>query len=220
MREVARVDEKLNENEEVADSANEHDQNKLTETDENETNVDSQESETNEEKEQCEDDVGEERIKKLTAEIERLQAEVERLQEEKEKTYDKMLRIQAEYENYKKRSLREREAERKYKSQDLANELLPAIDNFERALQVEVTDETANFVEGMEMIYKQLIDALAAQGVEQMETVGQEFDPNLHHAVMQAEDEETESNIIVEELQKGYKLKDRVIRPAMVKVNK
>src|SRR5699024_4471418 len=101
-----------------------------------------------------------------------------------------MLRIQAEYENYKKRSLREREAERKYKSQDLANELLPAIDNFERALQVEVTDETANFVEGMEMIYKQLIDALAAQGVEQMETVGQEFDPNLHHADMQAEKED------------------------------
>src|SRR5699024_12377544 len=99
-------------------------------------------------------------------------------------------------------------------------ELLPAIDNFERALQVEVTGETANFVEGMEMVYRQFKDALTNQGVEEIETVGKEFDPNIHHAVMQVEDEEKDSNIIVEELQKGYMLKDRVIRPAMVKVNK
>src|SRR5699024_6471157 len=177
------MDEKMKENVESVDSADEHEQESSAkvsaETDENELNANIGEAEETEDKTQ------QGNTENRTEEGERLQKEVERLQEEKEKTYDKMLRIQAEFDNFKKRTLREREAERKYKSQDLANELLPAIDNFERALQVEVTEETASFVEGMEMIYKQLIDALEAQGVERMDTLGKEFDPNLHHAVMQ-----------------------------------
>src|SRR5690625_1303990 len=146
--------------------------------------------------------------------------EIESLQKEKDDLYDRMLRIQAEYDNFKKRSEKEKIFERKYKSQDLATELLPVIDNFKRALQVEPTEETKSMLEGLSMIYEQLNEALQSQGVEEIEAEGNQFDPNLHHAVMQVEDGDKDSNIIIEELQKGYILNDRVIRPAMVKVNK
>lgn len=151
---------------------------------------------------------------------EALEEKIVQLQQEKDESYNKLLRIQAEYDNFKKRTQKEKQSERKYKSQDLVNELLPAIDNFERALKVEIGDDASNFVEGMSMVYRQILDALESQGVEEIKSVGEEFDPNVHHAVMQVEDDEHESNIILEEMQKGYMLKDRVIRPAMVKVNK
>ncbi|AUJ26219.1 heat shock protein GrpE [Virgibacillus dokdonensis] len=149
-----------------------------------------------------------------------LQSKLKALQAEKEELYQKLLRVQAEYDNFKKRTVKEREAARKYQSQDLIQELLPALDNFERALQVEKTEDTASIIDGISMVYKQIKDALASQGAEEITAVGEEFDPNVHHAVMQIEAEDKPSNIVVEELQKGYKLKDRVIRPAMVKVNK
>ncbi|MGY0692870.1 nucleotide exchange factor GrpE [Virgibacillus sp. FSP13] len=152
--------------------------------------------------------------------METLKEEMENVKQEKDDLYQKLLRSQAEFENFKKRSQKEKEKERKYKSQDLVNELLPALDNFERALNQEVTEANKSFVEGITMVYNQLKDALKNQGVEEIEAVGKTFDPNLHHAVMQIEDDEMESNSVVEELQKGYILKDRVIRPAMVKVNK
>ncbi|GGB28981.1 nucleotide exchange factor GrpE [Virgibacillus dakarensis] len=152
--------------------------------------------------------------------MESLKEEIERLKQEKEDMYQKLLRNQAEFENFKKRSQKEKEKERKYKSQDLVNELLPALDNFERALSQEVTEANKSFVEGITMVYNQLKDALKSQGVEEIEATGKPFDPNLHHAVMQIEDSELDSNSVTEELQKGYMLKDRVIRPAMVKVNK
>jgi molecular chaperone GrpE len=152
--------------------------------------------------------------------IEMLKEEIERIKKERDETSDRLLRVQAEFDNYKKRTQREKIAERTYKSQDLVNELLPALDNFERALAVEVTEESKGILEGISMVYNQIKDALQSENVEVIQTVGNEFDPNLHHAVMQVEDAEHESNIIIEELQKGYILKDRVIRPAMVKVNK
>lgn len=162
----------------------------------------------------------EEQLDSDESKMETLKEEVEQLKQEKADTQNKMLRIQAEFENFKKRTIRERETANKYKSQDIVTELLPAIDNFERALQADVSDAQDSFVEGISMVYRMLKDALKAQNVEEIETVGKEFDPNLHHAVMQVEDREAESNTIVEEMQKGYMLKDRVIRPAMVKVNK
>nr|WGD68780.1 nucleotide exchange factor GrpE [Bacillus subtilis] len=114
----------------------------------------------------------------------------------------------------------EMEASQKYRSQNIVTDLLPALDSFERALQVEADNEqTKSLLQGMEMVHRQLVEALKKEGVEAIEAVGQEFDPNLHQAVMQAEDENYGSNIVVEEMQKGYKLKDRVIRPSMVKVN-
>ena len=146
--------------------------------------------------------------------------QIEALTKEKDDIYNRLLRIQAEYDNFKKRSQKEKEADRKYKSQDIVNDLLPVLDNFERALQVEKSEETAGLIDGISMVYRQLQEALTNHGVEPIDTEGQEFDPNMHHAVMQVEDDAFEPNHIVEELQKGYLLKDRVIRPAMVKVNK
>ncbi|HLR71429.1 MAG TPA: nucleotide exchange factor GrpE [Pseudogracilibacillus sp.] len=148
------------------------------------------------------------------------QKEIDQLTEENEKLKERMLRVQAEFENYKKRTQKEKAADRKYKSEELATELLTVLDNFERALQTETSNENKGFIEGMQMIYSQLQEVLKTQGVEPIDTENEQFDPTYHHAVMQIEDEEIESNIIVEELQKGYMLKDKVIRPAMVKVNK
>ncbi len=102
----------------------------------------------------------------------------------------------------------------------MATELLPILDNFERALQTEISDENKSFLEGIQMVYNQLQTVLETQGVKPIDAIHQDFDPTIHHAVMQVEEEDLESNTVVEELQKGYMLKDKVIRPAMVKVNK
>lgn len=149
-----------------------------------------------------------------------LENAIEKLNEEKEQLTERLMRLQAEYENYRKRTEKERIEERKYKVQDLAVDLLPVIDNFERALQTEVNDENKALYDGMKMVYDQLLEALKAHGVEAMEVVNKPFDPNFHHAVMQEENDSLEPNTIIEELQKGFLLKDKVIRPAMVKVNK
>ncbi|MCT2537614.1 nucleotide exchange factor GrpE [Aquibacillus koreensis] len=153
-------------------------------------------------------------------EVETIDSEVEKVKQEKDEIYQRLLRVQAEYDNFRKRTQKEKEADRKYRSQSLITELLPVVDNFERALQIEVEDSSASgVVDGLKMVYRQLTDALKNEGVEEIEAKGQEFDPHLHQAVMQVEDDQFDSNVVVEELQKGYKLKDRVIRPAMVKVN-
>ncbi|MBU5595180.1 nucleotide exchange factor GrpE [Amphibacillus sp. MSJ-3] len=155
-----------------------------------------------------------------TVEEDSTEKEYQQLVTEKEELFNKFIRLQAEYDNYRKRTQREKSADLKYKSQALITELLPVIDNFERALQTASDDESVkSFIEGMDMIYRQLQTVLEAEGVEVIPTVGEEFDPNIHQAVMQVEDDQYETNVVVEEMQKGYRLKDRVIRPAMVKVN-
>lgn len=146
--------------------------------------------------------------------------ELSELQSEKDNLTDRLLRLQAEFENYKRRTEKERILERKYKAQDIAGDLLPVLDNFDRALQSDTTEVNQGFLEGVKMVYNQLSEALTSAGIEKINTENQAFDPNLHHAVMQVEDETLEPNTVVEELQSGYILKDRVIRPAMVKVNK
>ncbi|MEC3883163.1 nucleotide exchange factor GrpE [Halobacillus litoralis] len=146
--------------------------------------------------------------------------ELEQLRQEKEEVNNRLLRLQADYDNFRRRTQKEKEADRKYRSQSLVEELIPALDNFERALQVEVEGDAAqNFASGMKMVYDQFKAALEKEGVEEIPAKGEEFDPHMHQAIMQVEDENYESNIVVEELQKGYRLKDRVIRPSMVKVN-
>lgn len=155
-----------------------------------------------------------------TVDIETLQEQLKSITEEKEGHYDRLLRLQAEYDNYKRRTEKTRIAERKYKSEQLANELLPVLDNFERALQTEVTEENESFKEGIEMVYNQLQAALSSNGVEPIIALNEPFDPTYHHAVMQVEDDEFEPNTVVEELQTGYMIHDKVIRPTMVKVNK
>jgi molecular chaperone GrpE len=150
-------------------------------------------------------------------EVKQKKVELEAKLEEAE---NKILRMQADFENSRRRARLDLEATEKYKSQGLITELLPAIDNFERALKMETdNDQTKSVLQGMEMVYRSLLDTLKKEGAEQIEAVGKEFDPHLHQAIMQVEDENFGSNIVVEEFQKGYILKDRVIRPAMVKVN-
>lgn len=153
-------------------------------------------------------------------EDEQEQSETELLKQEIEQLTNQLLRSKADYENLRRRSREEREAQAKYRSQPLIEALLPVIDNFERGLAVEAeTEEGKSILQGMNIVYRQLQEALSNEGVEVIETADQMFDPHLHQAVMQVEEEGFESGQIVEELQKGYKLKDRVIRPSMVKVN-
>lgn len=144
-------------------------------------------------------------------------AELEAKIKEMENRY---LRLYADFENFRRRTRQEMEAAEKYRAQSLVSDLLPALDNFERALKIETENEQAkSILQGMEMVYRSLLDALKKEGVEAIEAVGKPFDPHLHQAVMQVEDSNYEPNTVVEEFQKGYKLKDRVIRPAMVKVS-
>ena len=132
---------------------------------------------------------------------------------------DKLKRQLAEFENFRNRTDKEKSQMYAVGAKDVIEKILPVIDNFERGLKSIPEDQKGGPVaSGMEMIYKQLITVLADLGVTPIEAVGQEFDPNLHNAVMHAEDEELGENIVAEEFQKGYKYKDTVLRHSMVKV--
>jgi molecular chaperone GrpE len=149
-----------------------------------------------------------------------MEQKVAELEGKLEEADNRYLRLQADFDNFRRRSRIELEASAKYRAQSIISDLLPAIDNFERALKMDVDNEQAKSLkQGVEMVYRSLLDAIKNEGVEVIEAVGKEFDPHLHQAVMQAEDENFGPNIVVEEFQKGYMLKDRIIRPAMVKVN-
>ncbi|MBC1888446.1 nucleotide exchange factor GrpE [Listeria booriae] len=142
------------------------------------------------------------------------------LEEKLEAAEDRYLRLQADFENVKKRNIAERAANQKYRSQSIAEALLPALDGFQKALDTQSDSEQMEaLLTGMKMVYGQIMTALEAEGVEAIPALGEQFDPNFHQAVMQDDDSTKESNEITMELQKGYKLKDRVIRPSMVKVN-
>ena len=132
---------------------------------------------------------------------------------------DKLKRSMAEFDNYRKRTDKEKSAMYEIGAKDVIEKILPVIDNFERGLKSIPEDQKGGPVaSGMEMIYKQLITVLSDLGVTPIEAVGQEFDPNFHNAVMHAEDEELGENTVSEEFQKGYKYKDAVLRHSMVKV--
>lgn len=160
--------------------------------------------------ESSEESLTEEQYKEKIAELEAKLAEEE----------DRYLRLRADFDNMRRRHQLDNEAAVKYRSQNLLTDLLPVMDNFERALQVEVSSEDAvSLYKGIEMVYNSLLEATKKEGLELIPAVGEVFDPNVHQAVMQEQDAEKESGIILKELQKGYKLKDRVIRPSMVSVN-
>lgn len=145
---------------------------------------------------------------------------IEEYQAKLEEADTKYLRLQADYDNFRRRTKLDLEANQKYRAQTIITDLLPVLDNFERALQTQVDQEQANsLLQGMEMVYRLLNEAIKKEGVEPIDAVGKEFDPHLHQAVMLVEVEDTDSGIVIEEFQKGYKLKDRVIRPSMVKVS-
>jgi molecular chaperone GrpE len=148
------------------------------------------------------------------------QLELQQLRRQSEEHYQRSLRTQADYDNFRRRTRQEKEEFARYASQKVIEQLLPVIDNMERALIAgnEGKDYDA-LLKGVEMIFRQLDQALASEGLQRMETIGQPFNPEFHQAIMQVESEEHEEGIIVSEIQKGYLLKDRVLRPAMVQVS-
>ena len=130
---------------------------------------------------------------------------------------DRILRLQADFENFRRRTMKEKEELAAVITQNLLTDLLPLLDNFERAMAVEQTDVEA-FQKGVEMIFTQLREVLDKHGLQSIEAEGQTFDPNFHQAVMRVEDSDAPDGTITQVLQKGYQAKGRVIRPAMVQV--
>lgn len=136
-----------------------------------------------------------------------------------EELTDRVRRQMAEFDNFRKRTEKEKTQMFETGAKSIVEKILPVVDNFERGLAAVTEEEKGSpFVEGMEKIYKQMMTMLEEAGVKPIEAVGQEFDPNLHNAVMHIEDEEFGENIIAEEFQKGYTYRDSVVRHSMVKV--
>lgn len=147
-------------------------------------------------------------------------SELEQLTAKYDALETRYLRLQADFDNSRRRQKIESQSAAKFRSQAVIEKLLPVLDNFERAMATDLAgEETKSFLEGIEIVQRQLVTALEAEGLEVIATVGETFDPNIHQAVMQDNDAAFESNVVTAELQKGYRLKERVIRPAMVKVN-
>ena len=153
-------------------------------------------------------------------EIDPKDQKINELQQLADENEEKYLRLYAEFENYKRRIQKENEINKTYQAQRVLTDILPAIDNIERALQIEGDDETFKSLQkGVQMVHESLINALKDNGLEVIKTEGEAFDPNIHQAVVQDDNPDFESGEITQELQKGYKLKDRVLRPSMFKVN-
>lgn len=146
-----------------------------------------------------------------------LQAELEKLTAEVKEKSDKALRLQADFENFRRRTSKEKDELAAVVTQGVMKDMLPLLDNFERAMAAETTDMEA-FQKGVEMIFTQFQEVLKKNGLEHIETEGKKFDPNFHQAVMRVQNDELEDDDIAQELQKGYMVKGRVIRPSMVQV--
>jgi len=143
-------------------------------------------------------------------------AERDRLAAEKSELYDRMLRTQADFENARRRAERDRSEFLQFAAMDLVRQIVPVLDDFERALKVETCDP--NYAKGVELIYQRLYETLKKMGLEPVETEGKQFDPNLHQAVERVETEEAPDQAILGEFQKGYNFKGKLLRPAMVRV--
>lgn len=145
--------------------------------------------------------------------------ELDKLKSNYENLNNQYLRLAADFDNYRKRQAQEREALLKYGAQECMKKVIEVVDNFERAIQsVDKIDNIDKMKETFFVLNKQLMDSLTKLGLEQIKSVGEKFDPNLHEAVMQTQTEEYPEDTVIKELQKGYKLGDKVLRPAMVDV--
>ncbi len=164
----------------------------------------------------------EKKNKKENKELKHLEEENHKLKNDLKESSEKVLRLAAEMQNYKKRNETEKSNMLKYANEDLAKSLLPILDNFERAIKLDdndLSDEVSKFLSGFKMIYGSFVNVLNNIEVKEIECDGLEFDPVYHQAVLTEKDETKPSGVILEVLQKGYMYKDKVIRPAMVKVN-
>lgn len=172
------------------------------------------------EKCECKHDKVEER---QTEEIEKLRNQLTEILNEKQSLLEKLQYSKAEMINYRKRKEEETDNKLKYANQDLILEIIPVLDNFERAIKLDdndLTDELSKFLTGFKMMYASLCEVLKKFGVEEIDCEGKEFDANTMQALMTDSDSNFEDDIVLDVLLKGYRLKDRVIRPASVKVNK
>ncbi|MBM5969523.1 nucleotide exchange factor GrpE [Staphylococcus epidermidis] len=198
----------------------EEDFNVETEDNQNDTNIENSVSNTDNSEANASDSENnsEESIKDEESESQDTKIkELEKLANDNEEKY---LRLYAEFENYKRRIQKENQINATYKAQGVLTDILPSIDNIERALQIEGDDESFKSLQkGVQMVHKSLLRALKDNGLEEILAEGKEFDPNLHQAVVQDDNPDFKSGEVTQELQKGYKLKDRVLRPSMVKVN-
>ena len=145
-----------------------------------------------------------------------LTADRDQLAGDKAGLEDRLLRLRAEFDNARRRAERERSEFLQFAAMDLIKELLPVVDDFERALKVETADR--DYAKGVELIYQRLVETLKKIGLEPIDTTGQRFDPNLHQAVDRVETEEADDMAILSEYQRGYNFKGKLLRPAMVKV--
>ncbi len=152
-------------------------------------------------------------------EVEEIKAQLEEKSKQCEEYFDKLQRTAAEFDNFKKRTAKEKEALYSDAASDVVSALLPVVDNLERAIEAANNEVNVNSLkEGVELVYRQFKDVLQKLNVDVIEAVGNEFDPNLHNAVSHVDDEQYGNNVVVEEFQKGYIYKDKVIRYSMVKV--
>ena len=164
----------------------------------------------------------EKKEKKSDKEVKKLNEKIENLSKELEMEKERVLRNTAELVNFKRRKEQEISTMLKYANEDFINELLPVIDNFERAIKLDdndLSDEVSKFLSGFKMIFGNLNSILNKFEIKEIEALGLEFDPNFHQAVLMEHDDTKPSGVVLEVLQKGYMYKDKVIRPAMVKVN-
>lgn len=156
--------------------------------------------------------------KKQNAEIGKLQQQIDAAKAETDEWKEKYARLAAEYDNYRKRTTKELDARYTDARADTWKDVLGIIDDFERALQVEILPECQNYKDGVNLIYKKLTDIMGSAGIEEIQSLHEPFDPELHNAVMHIDSEEAGENEVVEVLMKGYRLGDKVIRHSMVKV--
>ena len=165
------------------------------------------------------EEVSEETEKPIKEKTKKTKKKKDERDEKIEELSDKLLRQMAEFDNFRKRTEKEKSAMYEIGAKDIIEKLLPVVDNFERGLTAVPEEQKEDaFVTGMEMIYKQIMTMLEGVGVKPIEAVGQEFNPDLHNAVMHVEDESVGDNVVVEEFQKGYTYRDSVVRYSMVKV--
>ena len=150
------------------------------------------------------------------AELAALTAERDQLASEKAELQDRFLRRQAEFENYRRRVDREKSEFVQYASSEAVTAMLPVLDDFERALKQETSD--SDYQRGMELIYQRFLEGLKKLGLEPITSVGQPFDPYIHQAIERVETEDSEDQTVLEEYQRGYNFKGRLLRPAMVRV--
>lgn len=215
------MDQKMSKEEMVKEAVEEAKKAAQTEAETTEEATETEEAEEAVETEESaeESEVSEESAEEVPKKKRFFEKKKDKKDEQIEELTDKLKRQMAEFDNYRKRTEKEKSAMYEIGAKDVIEKILPVVDNFERGLQAVSEEQKSDpFVDGMDKIYKHLMTTLDGLGVKPIEAVGQEFNPDLHNAVMHIEDEDLGENIVAEEFQKGYLYRDTVVRYSMVKV--